>query len=97
MWHGGLDPFRAGAGRDMGYLLRGFLHGGVIAALADNAMGLSCVASHGTAKGALTVGLSADYVATAKIGQWLKVDPRVVKVGRLLGFVDPSSRQTVRS
>src|SRR5262245_32805857 len=67
---------------------RGFVHGGVIAALADNAMGLSCVACHPGVKGALTVSLTVDYVATAKVGQWLQVEPRVIKAGGTLGFAD---------
>jgi uncharacterized protein (TIGR00369 family) len=67
---------------------RGLLHGGVIAALADNAMGLSCVASQQAARSALTVSLNVDYLATTKIGQWLLIDPRVVKTGSTLGFVD---------
>jgi len=67
---------------------RGFLHGGVIAALADNAMGLSCVAGHPGVKGALTVSLNVDYVASAMLGQWLKIEPRVIKAGGTLGFAD---------
>jgi uncharacterized protein (TIGR00369 family) len=67
---------------------RGLLHGGVIAALADNAMGLSCVACQPGTKGALTVSLNVDYVATAKLGQWLLIAPRVIKTGGTLGFAD---------
>lgn len=67
---------------------RGFLHGGVIAALADNAMGLSCVACHPGVKGALTVNLNVDYVTSAKLGQWLRIEPRVIKTGGTLGFAD---------
>ena len=67
---------------------RGFLHGGVIAALADNAMGLSCVACLPGVKGALTVSLNVDYVANARLGQWLRIEPRVIKVGGTLGFAD---------
>jgi uncharacterized protein (TIGR00369 family) len=67
---------------------RGFLHGGVIAALVDNAMGLSCVECHPGVKGALTVSLTVDYVATAKLGQWFRIEPRVIKVGGTLGFAD---------
>ena len=67
---------------------RCFLHGGVIAALADNAMGLSCVAGHPGVKGALTVSLHVDYVASAMLGQWLKIEPRVIKAGGTLGFAD---------
>jgi uncharacterized protein (TIGR00369 family) len=82
--------------RDMHCNSRGFVHGGVIAALADNAMGLSFVRvfkatvedpAH-PATGAVTVGLSVDYVAAARLGQWLQIEPRVVKAGRSLGFVD---------
>jgi uncharacterized protein (TIGR00369 family) len=72
---------------------RGFLHGGVIAALADNAMGLSCVEFTGSknqemAKGAVTIGLSVDYTGPSQQGQWFQVEPRIVRVGRSMGFAD---------
>ncbi len=70
---------------------RGFVHGGVIAALADNAMGLSygMLRPEGASGGgAVTVSLTIDYAATAKVGQWLQVTPRVIKAGRSMGFVD---------
>ena len=67
---------------------RGLLHGGVIAALADNAMGLSCVACQPGVKDALTVSLNVDFVATAKLGQWLRIEPRVIKATGTLGFAD---------
>jgi acyl-coenzyme A thioesterase PaaI-like protein len=38
---------------------RGLLHGGVIAALADNTMGLSCGSSLAPARGLITLGLTA--------------------------------------
>ena len=82
--------------RDVHCNSRGFVHGGVIATLADNAMGLSLVKRLRAARqdapdpaiGAVTVSLSVDYVATAQVGQWLQIEPRVVKAGRSLGFVD---------
>lgn len=67
---------------------RGFVHGGLIAALADNAMGLSYVAFAPEASGAVTIGLQIDYAASAKIGQWLEVTPRILRAGRRVGFVD---------
>lgn len=68
---------------------RGLLHGGVIAALADNAMGLSCVAAMTErARGLVTVSLTLDYVGAAKLGSWLQVEPRVLKVGSSLAFAD---------
>ena len=66
---------------------RGFLHGGVIASLSDNAMGLTVVQAAAGA-GAVTVSLSVDYVQTASQGQWLQVEPRVIRSEGKLGFVD---------
>lgn len=74
---------------------RGFLHGGVIATLADNAMGLTYVraASGGVVwstseVGAVTVNLTIDYVSTAHRGQWVEINPRIIRAGAQLGFVD---------
>src|SRR5262245_56187306 len=82
--------------RDVHCNALGFVHGGVIAALADNAMGLSLVRmmqggrTEGQERptGAVTVSLAVDFVATAQVGQWLQIEPRIVKSGRTLGFVD---------
>jgi uncharacterized protein (TIGR00369 family) len=72
---------------------RGLLHGGVIAALADNAMGLTLgtamrAAGGETLKGLVTTTLSVDYIGVAKLGQWIEVSPRVVKAGGSSGVVD---------
>lgn len=67
---------------------RGLLHGGVIAALADNAMGLSCGTSIRSAQGLLTVSLTVDYAGSAKLGQWVQIEPRVLKTGKSMGFAD---------
>jgi len=70
---------------------RGLVHGGLIAALADNAMGLSCVVSLAAAgrdpgKGLVTVSLGTDYLGSAKLGEWLVIDPEPVKVGGSICF-----------
>ena len=65
---------------------RGFAHGGLVSALADNAMGLSCGLGLEGAKGLLTVNLALDFLAVARIGQWLQIEPTVVKRGRSLCF-----------
>ncbi|MDB5432756.1 MAG: thioesterase [Caulobacter sp.] len=65
---------------------RGFVHGGLIAALADNAMGLSCGAHLENATGLVTVGMSIDYLAAARLGQWLEFTTTVLKTGRSLAF-----------
>lgn len=72
---------------------RGFVHGGLIGALADNAMGLSVIetlrqSGESQARGCVTVSLAVDFLGTAQIGQWLEIAPRVLKAGNNLGFVD---------
>ena len=65
---------------------RGFVHGGLIGALADNAMGLSCAHTTGHTGGLVTVSLSVDFLGTAFEGQWLEFDTVFVKPGRTLCF-----------
>ena len=65
---------------------RGFVHGGLISALADNAMGLSCGQAVDNSAGMVTVSLSVDFVGFAKVGQWLEIRPEVIKTGKSLCF-----------
>jgi acyl-coenzyme A thioesterase PaaI-like protein len=65
---------------------RGFVHGGLIGAMADNAMGLSCGRRLGGAARLVTVSLSVDFLGRAQIGQWLEFDTVFVKPGATLCF-----------
>jgi uncharacterized protein (TIGR00369 family) len=65
---------------------RGFVHGGLISALADNAMGLSCGRTLGHVGGLVTVNLAVDFLAGAYKGQWLEFDTMFVKPGSTLCF-----------
>lgn len=70
---------------------RGMVHGGLIAALADNAMGMSCGAvmmAEGRSLEAkpVTVSMATDFIGIAKLGQWLAFDTVYVKTGRTLCF-----------
>ncbi|PKP80679.1 MAG: thioesterase [Alphaproteobacteria bacterium HGW-Alphaproteobacteria-18] len=72
---------------------RGLVHGGLIASLADNAMGLSCVAAlkeeaRTSPAGLVTITLNTDYLGSAKIGQWLATDTHFVKTGGSICFAD---------
>ena len=71
---------------------RGLIHGGLIAALADNAMGLSAVTvarqDRPDQRGAVTVGLTLDFIDSAQQGEWLEVHPLVLKCGGTLAFVE---------
>jgi uncharacterized protein (TIGR00369 family) len=67
---------------------RGMLHGGVIAALADNAMGLTLGLAAGQVGSIVTSSLAVDYFGLAKIGQWLVIVPRLVHAGKSSGIID---------
>ena len=70
---------------------RGLVHGGLVASLADNAMGLSWVAamaSEGRAPGGglVNLTLSTNYMSGARLGQWLATDTHFVKTGGPICF-----------
>jgi len=65
---------------------RGLIHGGLIAALADNAMGYSCAHVMGGVSSLVTIGLAVDFVGAAQIGQWLAGDTDVIKTGSTICF-----------
>jgi uncharacterized protein (TIGR00369 family) len=65
---------------------RGLIHGGLIASLADNAMGYSCAQKMGWTTSLVTISLAVDYAGTAEIGQWLAVESDVIKTGSTICF-----------
>ena len=65
---------------------RGFVHGGLISALADNAMGLSCARRHDKPTGLVTVSLNLEFLRAARRGEWLGFSTTYVKTGRRLDF-----------
>jgi uncharacterized protein (TIGR00369 family) len=65
---------------------RGFVHGGLIAALTDKAMGHSCGHKMRGAYSLVTVSMSIDFISSAQIGQWLTVETDVIKTGSTLCF-----------
>ena len=71
--------------RDVHCNARAMLHGGVISALADNALGLCCVLNlHDVS--AITVNLSLDFLAAGQKGQWLEIRAQPIKLGTTLAF-----------
>ena len=65
---------------------RGLIHGGLIATLADNAMGHSCAAQIGGTASLVTIGLTVDFIGAAQVGQWLAIEPEVIKSGSTICF-----------
>jgi uncharacterized protein (TIGR00369 family) len=64
---------------------RGLLHGGVVASLADNAMGIACVLASGH-QGLLTISLAIDYFGSARVGDLVEVKAEAQRTGRSLCF-----------
>ncbi|MDO9222269.1 MAG: PaaI family thioesterase [Caulobacter sp.] len=67
---------------------RGTVHGGLFAALADQAMGISCAAglrSAGLAVANLwTSSMTLDYLGVARPGQWLAFETYFTRAGKTL-------------
>jgi acyl-coenzyme A thioesterase PaaI-like protein len=65
---------------------RATAHGGLIAAIADQAMGMSCgvrLKAEGVEATALwTISLTIDYLDAAAIGQWLAFDTIFTRLGK---------------
>ena len=80
---------------------RGFVHGGLVASLADNAMGLSCGIGRETGTRAVTVNLAVDYLASGQVGEWLEFETVFVKHGGSLDvaqcFVNADGRPIARA
>lgn len=68
---------------------RKFLHGGVLAALCDNAMGMSLgVALNDERANIVTLSLALDYTGSARPGDTVLIEPRVVHRGSSTGICD---------
>ncbi|MEJ8852426.1 PaaI family thioesterase [Variovorax rhizosphaerae] len=70
-------------------------HGGFVATLADNALGVN-VARH-LGKRVATANLSVDYLARVSVGDWLEVVSRIDKVGGRLVFAECSGQVADRA
>lgn len=65
---------------------RGLIHGGLITALADNAMGYSCAQATNWTISFVTVSLAIDFAGSAEIGQWCTIESDVIKAGKTICF-----------
>jgi acyl-coenzyme A thioesterase 13 len=65
---------------------RGICHGGVLATLADLALGYAMQAH--TQEPFFTAQLSIDYAGSAKVGDWIESEVHVQRIGSRLAFVN---------
>ena len=68
--------------------MRGTLHGGILATLADVALGYTIAFSTNPPTGLVTTNLSLDFAGTAKVGDWLEARVDVQKKGSRLAFAN---------
>jgi uncharacterized protein (TIGR00369 family) len=67
---------------------RGIVHGGLLATLADLALGYTIAFLSNPPKSAVTASLTIDYAGSAKVGDWLEVRTDVQKSGGRLTFAN---------
>jgi uncharacterized protein (TIGR00369 family) len=72
---------------------RGICHGGVLATLADLALGYAMLAKSGNSGGEkqgsfVTAHLAVDYAGSAKAGDWIESKVEIQRVGSRLAFAN---------
>lgn len=67
---------------------RGICHGGVLATLADLALGYAMLARTGGKGGFVTAHLAVDYAGAAKLGDWIESAVEIQRLGAKLAFAN---------
>jgi acyl-coenzyme A thioesterase 13 len=68
--------------------LRGSVHGGVLATIADIALGYTLASSSDPPTGFVTANLTIDYSGAANVGDWLETRTDVQRQGGRLAFAN---------
>lgn len=63
-------------------------HGGMLLTLADTALGINLSQSHSPPLPMVTANLSSEFLAPARLGEWLEAHVEILRVGSRLGFAD---------
>ncbi|MEM8560801.1 MAG: PaaI family thioesterase [Pseudomonadota bacterium] len=64
----------------------GICHGGALSTLADFAAATGVNVARNTHGGAPTINLTVDFIAAAKLGEWIQADVQLVTLKRRFGF-----------
>ncbi len=67
---------------------RGTVHGGMLATLADVALGYATAFSSDPPLGLVTASLNMDFAGSARIGEWLETRVEIQKKGSRLAFAN---------
>lgn len=78
---------------------RGFVHGGLLTSIADNALGLSCAMAQDPPLSLVTATLQVNFLSSCQQGEWVSVVPEFRKIGKRLSFASGRvmSGDTVRA
>ena len=66
----------------------GVAHGGMLTTVADSALGINISLARGKRGGQVTVTLSADFLASARRGEWMEAHVEVTRLGRTLAYAN---------
>ncbi len=67
---------------------RGTLHGGVLASIADIALGYGLATSTDPPTSMVTANLSVDFAGSAQVGDWIETTLDVQKIGSRMAFAN---------
>ena len=68
--------------------MRGIAHGGMLASLADSALGLGLTMSCDGRNSFVTVNLSTDFIDAARPGDWAEAHVHIGRIGSRVGFAE---------
>ncbi len=68
--------------------MRGIAHGGMLASLADSALGLGLTLSCEGRNSFVTVNLSTDFIDAARPGDWAEAHVHIGRIGSRVAFAD---------
>ena len=63
-------------------------HGGMLTTLADNALGMNIALARGVRGAQVTVSLTADFLSSARHGDWLEAHVSITRMGQRLAYAN---------
>ena len=68
--------------------IQGVAHGGMLTTLADSALGINISLARGRRGGQVTVSMTADFLSSAREGDWLEAHVVITRMGRQLAYAN---------
>jgi uncharacterized protein (TIGR00369 family) len=68
--------------------VQGISHGGMLTTLADSALGMNLSLARGRRGGHVTVSLTADFLSSAREGDWLEAHVAITRLGQRLAYAN---------